>query len=107
MSARDPQPVSDAALLAYAKSPVEKAAMITRKVLGTKNGALVVADFDCSDLCPQYTVRIIHYKVEPGPECDRVKGVVQSQVVPRGIASIERPFCVPAVLAKANFAARP
>jgi hypothetical protein len=59
----------------------------------------VVVDYPCSDLCPQYTKRIVRYDVPPGPECARIGGVDQDRVVPRGIGVATVTYCVPAVLA--------
>ena len=93
--------LSDADLVAYAAKPFDKRAMMFHRVtLGVHHGAPVVADFMCGDICPDYTVRIIHYDVAPGPACARIGGVLQSRMIPQGIAVSEQHFCVPAVLAK-------
>jgi hypothetical protein len=73
--------------------------MFHHLVLGVRQGVRVVADFPCGDICPDYTTRIIHYEVEPGPGCDAAGGVVVSYPVPRSIAVIRQPFCIPKVLA--------
>lgn len=94
-----PPAITDQAILAYAARPYDKREMMNRHVvLGTSHGARVVVDFPCSDLCPIYTTRIIHYDVDPGPACVRVRGVVRDAMVPAGIAANRRAFCVPAVL---------
>ena len=73
--------------------------MFKHVVLGRHNGAKVVADYPCSDLCPDYTVRIIHYAV-PVAFCDAVEGaVVVKEPVPFGVGAIVMSFCKPAVLA--------
>ena len=93
--------LSDQALLDYAAKPFDKATMAFQHVtVGTHHGARVVADFPCSDLCPAYTTRIIHYEVAPGVTCKAVDGTDQLMTVPRGIAVTEELFCVPTVLAK-------
>jgi len=93
--------LSDEALIVYASQPYDKGAMeFHHDVLGIHHGTEVVADFPCSDICPTYTVRIIHYSVEPGPDCDRIGGVTQIRTVPVSIAVMRRPFCVPKVLAE-------
>lgn len=93
--------LTDADLLAYAAKPFDRGAMMFHQVaLGRHHGALVVADFPCGDVCPNYTQRIIHYDVAPGPACERIGGVVVSRAVPVSIAMTEQQFCVPAVLAK-------
>jgi len=93
--------LTDADLLAYDAKPFDRGAMMFRHItLGRHHGALVVADFPCGDVCPNYTVRIIHYDVPPGPACARIGGRDQTRSIPQGIAATERDFCVPAVLAK-------
>jgi hypothetical protein len=91
--------LSDDALVAYAAQSYDKAEKFGhRDVLGIHHGVEVVADFPCSDVCPNYTVRIIHYDVEPGPDCDKIDGVARDSMVPFSIAVIRRAFCVPKVL---------
>ncbi|HEX3405713.1 MAG TPA: hypothetical protein VHS81_00625, partial [Caulobacteraceae bacterium] len=78
--------LTDADLTAYAAKPFDKAAMMFKRVaLGLHHGALVVADFPCGDVCPNYTVRIIHYDVSPGPACARLGGIVETRSVPVSI----------------------
>ncbi|HEY1425071.1 MAG TPA: hypothetical protein VGF50_00235 [Caulobacteraceae bacterium] len=92
--------LTDADLVAYAAKPFDKGAMMFHRVaLGLHHGAPVVADFMCGDVCPDYTVRIIHYDLPPGPACARIGGVDQARMIPQGIAVSEQHFCVPAVLA--------
>ncbi len=92
--------LTDADLIAYAGKPFDKRAMMFHHIeLGRHHGALVVADFPCGDVCPDYTVRIIHYDAPPGPACARIGGVTQTRAVPQSIAVIQKSFCVPAVLA--------
>jgi hypothetical protein len=94
-----PDTLSDDALVAYASQPYDKAEKYHhRDVLGVHHGTEVVADFPCSDLCPNYTVRIIHYAVEPGPDCDRIGGATRAMKVPVSIAEANQEFCVPKVL---------
>jgi hypothetical protein len=59
----------------------------------------VVVDYPCADVCPDYTVRIIHYDVAPGHDCDQIGGKTVVRAVPFAIAARVEPFCVPAVLA--------
>jgi hypothetical protein len=92
--------LTDAALTAYAAASYDKAAMMAQHVqLGRHHGVAVVADFPCSDVCPAYTVRIIHYAVAPGPACAAAGGVSEMREVPFSIATREEAFCLPAVLA--------
>jgi len=91
--------LTDADLVAYAAEPFDKAAMMFKRVaLGAHHGALVVADFPCGDVCPNYTVRIVHYDTAPGPACARLGGVIVTRSVPVSIAVTSQSFCVPAVL---------
>jgi hypothetical protein len=96
-----PRQLTDADLVAYAAKPFDKAAMMFRTVpLGQHHGATVVAQFFCGDVCPNYTVRIIHYDTPPGPACARLGGVTLTRDIPQSIAVVEQSFCVPAVLAR-------
>jgi hypothetical protein len=98
--AADVRNLSDADLVAYASKPFDKAAMMEQTVtLGRHHGVPVVAEFPCSDVCPAYTIRIIHYDVPPGPPCDEVGGVTVMRLVPYGIATREEPFCTPKPIA--------
>jgi hypothetical protein len=91
--------LSDATLLAYASSAYDRRQMTSlHVVLGQNHGVTVIADFPCSDICPAYTVRIIHYDV-PLSQCSAVGGVAKAMQVPVSIASVERSFCFPGVLA--------
>src|SRR5579862_2370241 len=91
--------LSDATLLTYASSGYDKLHMTSlHVVLGQNHGVTVIADFPCSDLCPAYTVRIIHYDV-PLSRCSAAGGVEKAILVPVSIASAERSFCFPKVLA--------
>src|SRR5579862_2940567 len=76
------RPLTDADLVAYAARPFNKAAMMFHRVaLGRHDGAPVVADFICGDVCPDYTVQIVHYDVPPGPACARIGGVTQARMI--------------------------
>lgn len=91
--------LDDAALRAYAAKSFDKRALMGQTVeLGRHHGVSVVAEFPCSDVCPQYTVRIIHYRLGEGADCASVGGVEESVGVPVAIAVLPRTFCVPKVL---------
>jgi hypothetical protein len=97
-AAGPPPPVSDARILAYAHAAFDARAMMGRReVLGRRGEATVVADHPCSDICPQYTRRIVHL-LTPGA-CDAGGGVMRDRLVPMGVATQVKPFCVPRVLA--------
>jgi hypothetical protein len=95
--------IGDDALAAYAQKPYSKIEkMGQHDVIGSQNGVEIVADFPCSDVCPNYTTRVIHYAVEPGPACDRIGGRARDQIVPYSIAVMRKTFCVPGVLVEKN-----
>ncbi|WP_234411338.1 hypothetical protein [Rhodanobacter thiooxydans] len=57
-----PVSMDAAALQAWAGKPWDKAALMHTTVeVGRYRGVPVMAEHPCSDVCPQYTVRIIHY----------------------------------------------
>ncbi|MGN2245481.1 hypothetical protein ACFWZ3_02195 [Frateuria sp. GZRR35] len=98
--ASEPGMLDDAALAAYAAKPFDKQAMMGRTVeLGRNHGLPVVAEFPCSDVCPQYTVRIIHYRLPEGADCASAGGVEKTVGVPVAIAVLPKTFCVPKALA--------
>jgi hypothetical protein len=91
-------PVTDELLARYAAKPWSRGFWAQREVkLGLHNGVELVAHHPCTHLCPSYTVRVIHYAVDPGPDCDRINGVaqqIQTQFGSQGKAA----YCVPKVL---------
>lgn len=98
--AAPPQPISDAEIARIAAAPFDKRDKeFDHDVLGIHNGLIVIADYPCGDVCPDYTVRIIHYDRPAGPECTAAGGVNAERMVPRGIAVTRQSFCVPRVIA--------
>jgi hypothetical protein len=94
--ATSPTAMDGAALKAYASKPWDKAAMMHTTVdLGTYNGVPVMAEFPCSDVCPQYTKRIIHYRLPADTSCASVGGVEKQVLVPIAIAVRMETFCIP------------
>jgi len=94
--AATPGVLDASALQAYASKPWDKAALMHSTIeLGRYDGVPVVAEFPCSDVCPQYTVRIIHYRLPADASCASVGGVEESVLVPIAIAVREKKFCVP------------
>ncbi|MBO9714917.1 hypothetical protein [Sphingomonas sp.] len=65
---------------------------------GIHHGTRVVGEYRCSDLCPRYTTRVIHYDVAPGPQCAAIGGVERVAMIPVAIAARQETYCVPAVL---------
>lgn len=94
-------PIDDAAVLAFVKKPFDPRSGGRRhdwpRTLGMLRGVPVVISYTCSDLCPEYTRRIVRYNVTAGPECDRVGGISKDIVVPRGIGVGKARYCIPAV----------
>lgn len=91
--------ISDDQLLSYAsasynKNNIEK----QHDLLGHLNGTLVVVDFICSDLCPFYTVRVIHYELEKEQSCASAGGVEKALRIPVSIATMDKIFCFPKIL---------
>lgn len=68
-------------------------------VIGVHNGTKVIEEFHCSDLCPQNTVRIVHYEVPEQSTCDHIGGVTKSILVPIAITVMPREYCFPKVIA--------
>lgn len=101
--AASPGTLDDAALLAYAKKPWDKAAMMHTTVpLGRYRGAPVVAEFPCGDVCPQYTQRVIHFDLPAGADCAAVGGVEDEVLMPVAITVRPKRFCFPKVLVEAG-----
>ena len=85
-----------AALQGYAGKPWNKAALMNTTVeLGRYRNVPVVAEFPCSDVCPQYTVRIIHYRLSSDVSCASVGGVEKKVLVPVAITVLPKTFCIP------------
>jgi hypothetical protein len=91
--------LSDGDVLAIDRSTYDKSAMMGRsEVLGLHNGIRLVADYPCSDVCPTYTTRIIHYALPPDRSCTAEGGAVHEELVPVSIAMVRQPFCMPRVI---------
>lgn len=91
-------PVTDADLVARAAAVLAVKDAPVDRMLGSHKGVPVIVDVRCGDICPQYTVRIIHYIVPPGPDCTRLGGDTANVPVPVSIAMRPQPFCIPHVL---------
>lgn len=94
-----PTSISDADVLKYASAPYDKAAVYNKRtVLGRLNGVEVVVEHPCSDICPDYTVRVIRLEVPPGATCASLGGIEKSLLIPMSIAMVPKVFCFPRVL---------
>ena len=93
--------LSDSELLAYARSSFGNSPDSGGVIVGRYQGTVVVAGYACSDVCPDYTVRIIHYDVSANrEECTRVGGIVRTELVPIMMGNMPVPFCEPKILAE-------
>ena len=101
-------PISDADLVSRAATVMGVQNAPADRMLGTHKGVPVIVDVRCSDVCPQMTVRIIHYVVDPGPDCARLGGDTASIMVPVSITSRPQSFCIPhAIYAKRLYTDHP
>jgi hypothetical protein len=91
--------VDDAALIDFVRRPFDPMSDETRwpRTLGTHRGVRVIVSYTCSDVCPDYTKRVVHYDRPPGEACARIGGLSKDIVVPRGIGTGLRRYCIPAV----------
>lgn len=63
-------------------------------VLGAYKDTKVVAEHPCSDMCPDYTIRIVRYDIDLN-NCDKIAGTKKVFNVPIGIAVMLKEYCVP------------
>ena len=68
-------------------------------VIGVHNGIEVVKSFQCSDLCPQNTLRVIYYDVPTDAACESIGGVTKSILVPIAITVMPKKYCFPKAIA--------
>ena len=94
-----PAPVDDAALVDFVRRQFDPMGDARRwpRALGTHRGVPVIVSYTCSDVCPNYTKRIVRYNLPPGEDCTRAGGIAKAIVVPRGSGTGRRRYCIPAV----------
>ena len=68
-------------------------------VIGVHNGIEVVKSFQCSDLCPQNTLRVIYYDLPSDATCESIGGVTKSILVPIAITVMPKKYCFPKAIA--------
>ena len=68
-------------------------------VIGVHNGIEEVKSYQCSDLCPQNTWRVIYYDVPADATCESVGGVTKSILVPIAITVMPKKYCFPKAIA--------
>ena len=98
-----PQPptkeVSDEEILRYASAPYDKRSVSDHYVLlGVNRSTPVVAEYICSDVCPDYTVRVVHYQLSPRQACADIPGVERKQTIPVAIAAMDKLYCYPQII---------
>ncbi|WP_227677830.1 hypothetical protein [Psychrobacter frigidicola] len=69
-------------------------------VIGYHHGTEVIKSFQCSDLCPENTLRIIYYNVPTDTTCESIGGVTKSILVPIAITVMPKDYCFPKAIAK-------
>ena len=96
---QDLAPIDDGALVDFVRQPFEPMSdeAAWPRTLGTHRGIPVIVSYICSDLCPDYTTRVVRYDLPPGEACARAGGVSKDIVVPSGIGTGLRRYCIPAV----------
>ena len=95
-----PQTLTDDQLVAKATAVFASKEGPADTLLGIHNGAKVVVLVACGDVCPAYTVRVIHYDKSEKKTCAELGGKDMSVIVPHGIAAGPEGFCIPEVLVK-------
>lgn len=90
--------LTDADLVARANAVMSVKEAPVDRMLGVHKGMPVIVDVRCANVCPQNTVRIIHYAAGPGPDCTKLGGDTASITVPVSISERPQPFCIPHVL---------
>ena len=96
----DNDTLSDAELIAIAKQQNRQPQSHTsRSVIGVHHGVNVIEEFQCSDVCPENTMRVVHYDIDDAAQCSNVGGVVKSILTPIAIAVMPKDYCLPAVIA--------
>ena len=68
------------------------------KILGSLRGYEVVVEYKCSDICPNYTVRVIRFELPDGGSCNEAGGRYTYFELPPFSVQPEGGYCVPAVL---------
>ncbi len=90
--------LSDADLVNRASAVFSEKEPPADRILGVHRGNRVIVDVRCGDVCPAYTVRIIHYDIPAGPACSQIGGDSTSVLMPMGITTANQDFCVPHIL---------
>jgi len=90
--------LNDSDIMEYASSKFNKEKMMHKRIkLGIHNTNALVAEYPCSDLCPNYTIRVIRYDLEL-TSCNNSGGLIQKTLVPISIGVASVLICIPEVL---------
>lgn len=68
------------------------------KILGRLRGMDVVVEYKCSDICPNYAVRVIRFELPDGKTCDEAGGRYTHFELPPFSVQPDGGYCVPSVL---------
>lgn len=91
-------PLTDTELVARVGAVMSVKEAPADRMLGLHKGTPVIVDVRCGDVCPQYTVRVIRYAIDPGPACTKLGGDTATIGVPMGLVTRPQSFCIPHVL---------
>lgn len=95
---KDLKEITNEEVLSYASSEYDKKEMSHKSiVLGIHNSLKLLATFRCSDLCPEYTARILHYDVEL-ESCISKGGAIRAITIPMGWGRGPKEHCIPKIL---------
>jgi hypothetical protein len=87
----------------YDAAPIDRSRMFGQHlVLGTLDGVPVKIDTFCSDVCPDYTTRVVHLEPPPGKTCAEAGGVETGVSIPYSIGRQTRTFCLPKAIVDAR-----
>lgn len=90
--------LSDGDLIARANAVFAVKEAPVDRILGIHKGLPIIVDVRCGDVCPNSTVRIIHYAGAADAACAQTHGDLVSVDVPRSITVGPEKFCVPHAL---------
>lgn len=96
MAAGDP--VSDSDLISRAEAVLASKEAPADRILGIHHGLPVLIDIRCGDVCPAYTVRILHYPGQAEAACAQTGGDIATVDVPKSITYGPEKFCIPHIL---------
>ena len=92
--------LTDADLIRAAKQKESASAEGAQQwIIGYHHGIAVVKSFQCSDLCPKNTLRVVYYDVPADATCESVGGVTKSILVPIAITVMPKKYCFPKAIA--------